>query len=78
MKNKYTSRKFIAALTGIVAGVLMILSGNITEGAAAIISSVVVYCIAEGIIDARTIRIMSEIAQESDKEEGDNEDDIML
>ena len=78
MKNKYTSRKFIAAISGMVAGALMILSGNITQGTAAIISSVVVYCIAEGIIDARTVRIMSEIAGELDDKEGGNDDDIVL
>ena len=78
MKNKYTSRKFIAALTGMIAGALMVLSGNITQGTAAIISSVVVYCVAEGIIDARTIKIMSEIAEETDKQEGGDENDIVL
>lgn len=79
MKNKYTSRKFIAALTGMVAGVLMILSGNITEGTAAIVSSVVVYCIAEGIIDAKTVKMMSEMVQESDRDnEEEDENDILL
>lgn len=79
MKNKYTSRKFIAALTGMIAGALMILSGNITEGTAAIVSSVVVYCIAEGIIDARTVKTMSEIAEEmEEQQDGDDENDIVL
>lgn len=79
MKNKYTSRKFIAALTGMIAGALMILSGNVTQGTAAIVSSVAVYCIAEGIIDAKSLKIMAEIASDdSGKNERGNENDILL
>lgn len=79
MKNKYTSRKFIAALTGMIAGALMILSGNVTQGTAAIVSSVAFYCIAEGIIDARSLKIMAEIASDdSGKNERGNENDILL
>ena len=54
--QKLSSRKFIASLAGIVTGVAVILSGNVTEGIAAVITSVLGYLIAEGYIDAKAVK----------------------
>ena len=59
MKNigqKLTSRKFIACAAGIVTGAAVILSGNVTEGIAAVITSILGYLIAEGYIDAKAVK----------------------
>ena len=55
MKEKLTSRKLWVAVAGIIAGIARIASKNITEGAATIISSVLGYLIAEGLIDAKAV-----------------------
>ena len=55
MKDKLTSRKLWVAVAGIIAGVALIASKNVTEGAAMIISSVLGYLIAEGYIDGKAV-----------------------
>ena len=55
MKNKLTSRKFLMALSGVITGIFLIISGDATEGATAIISSIVSYCVAEGYVDAHKL-----------------------
>ncbi len=55
MKNKFTSRKFLTALTGLVTGIILIISGDVTEGATTVISAVVAYCIAEGYVDGKKV-----------------------
>ena len=54
--QKLTSRKFIACAAGIVTGAAVILSGNVTEGIVAVITSVLGYLIAEGYIDAKAVK----------------------
>ena len=56
MGQKLTSRKFIACAAGIVTGAAVILSGNVTEGIAAVITSILGYLIAEGYIDAKAVK----------------------
>ena len=58
MKNlikKFSSRKFLIAVSGVVSGILLIWSGSVTEGATAIVASVVAYLAAEGYIDAKAV-----------------------
>lgn len=53
--KKFTSRKFIVAIAGIMAGFSLILNGQTLEGAITVISSIVTYCVAEGYIDSKTV-----------------------
>ena len=73
--QKLTSRKFIAAVAGIVTGVGVIASGNTTEGVIAVIASVIAYLVAEGYIDAKAVDIADSVIEETkDKMEGDAHD----
>lgn len=56
MKNKLTSRKFLTALTGLITGIFLIITGDVTEGVTAVISSVVAYCVAEGYVDGKKLQ----------------------
>ena len=56
LKTKFSSRKFLIAVSGIVSGIVLIASGNATEGMGAVIASVLGYLIAEGYIDAGAIK----------------------
>lgn len=53
MKNKFTSRKFLTALSGVIAGIFLIIMGDTTEGTTAVVSSVVTYLVAEGLVDIK-------------------------
>lgn len=60
MKNlikKFSSRKFLIAVSGVASGLVLIVSGNVTEGVTAIVASVVAYLAAEGYIDAKAIKL---------------------
>lgn len=56
MKEKFTSRKFLLAVGGLVGGMLLALLGNVTEGVTAAVAAVVAYLAAEGIIDLAALR----------------------
>lgn len=56
MKNKFTSRKFLAMIAGILTGLGLILSGSVTEGTVAVVSAIVAYLVAEGYIDAKAVK----------------------
>jgi len=56
MKNKFTSRKFLTALTGLITGIILIVAGDVTEGVTTVVSSVVAYCIAEGYVDGERVK----------------------
>jgi hypothetical protein len=62
--SKFTSRKFLAALTGVITGIALIISGNIIEGASTVITSIVAYIMAEGYIDGKAVRNTVKISQE--------------
>lgn len=64
MKKKLTSRKFLTALSGLITGIFLIIMGDVTEGATAVVSSVVAYCVAEGYVDGKKLESSLE-----DKEE---------
>jgi hypothetical protein len=73
--QKLTSRKFIAAIAGIVTGAGVIASGNVTEGVVAVIASVVAYLVAEGYIDAKAVDIADPAIEETkDKLEEEREE----
>lgn len=63
MKEKLTSRKFLTALSGLITGIFLIIMGDVTEGATAVISSVVAYCVAEGYVDGKKIQSEVDKAQ---------------
>ena len=57
---------------GIVSGIALIISGNATEGVAAVIASVLGYLVAEGYIDAKAVKATADAvsdAVEADEEE---------
>lgn len=56
LKSKLTSRKFLLAITGVISGIMLLVNDNVTEGVATIISSVVAYLVAEGIVDAAAVK----------------------
>lgn len=53
--KKFTSRKFITALTGLITGIFLIIAGNITEGATTVASAVIAYCVSEGYVDGKKL-----------------------
>ncbi len=67
MKNKFTSRKFLTALTGLITGIILIVAGDVTEGVTTVISSVVAYCVAEGYVDGQ--KFLSGIEKSESNEE---------
>lgn len=56
IKQKLTSRKFLACVAGIITGVALVVSGNATQGSATVIAAIVAYLAAEGYIDAKAVR----------------------
>lgn len=53
--SKFTSRKFIAMVAGVLTGIGVILTGGTVEGLTAVIASVITYLAAEGYIDANRL-----------------------
>ena len=53
--KRFTSRKFIAMVAGVLTGAGVILAGSTVEGLTAVVASVVTYLAAEGFIDASSI-----------------------
>lgn len=73
--QKFSSRKFLTALSGIVTGIVVIASGNTTEGVVAVLASIFAYLIAEGYIDAKAVEIVDTVVEETkDKLEGNTND----
>lgn len=56
LKTKFTSRKFIACLAGVLTGLGLILSQNTVEGATTVAVSILGYLAAEGYIDAAAVK----------------------
>ena len=55
MMKKFTSRKFLAMVAGVLTGIGVILEGSTVPGITAAIVAVVSYLIAEGYIDAMAV-----------------------
>ena len=64
LAQKLSSRKFIAALGGIVGGILLIANGNTTEGTTALVGSILGYLAAEGLVDLAAVRATAEEAED--------------
>ena len=71
--SKFTSRKFITALAGVITGVGVICTGNTIEGIVAVIASVLAYLITEGYIDAKAVNVVDEVVKETKEKLKDNE-----
>ena len=73
--EKFTSRKFIVSIIGILIGILGIFNGQYAEGATMVCTSIIGYLVAEGYIDAKAVQqvikvadeITDNLAEESDK-----------
>lgn len=63
--SKFTSRKFITALVGVIAGIGVICTGNTTEGIITVIASVIAYLVTEGYIDAKAVSVADEVIEET-------------
>jgi hypothetical protein len=74
--NKFTSRKLLAAVAGILTGIALIISGNTVEGASAVITSIVAYIVAEGYIDSKAVKNTIEATQKVLDETMENLDSI--
>lgn len=68
LKSKLTSRKLWVAVAGIIGGIVLITNGNTVEGTATIISSVVGYLLAEGIIDAAAVKTITDTVEDAIEE----------
>lgn len=64
LKQKFTSRKFIVCLTGILTGIGVALSGSVVEGVSTVLVSMITYLIAEGYIDAKAIDVSDEVIEQ--------------
>lgn len=60
MKEKLLSRKLWVALIGVITGIVLCLTGTVTEGVSTVIASVVGYLVAEGYIDAKAVGMVIE------------------
>ncbi len=63
--KKVSSRKFIVAVSGVVSGIVLVVNGSTTEGVTAIVTSVVAYLAAEGLVDMAAVKKQSEVANKS-------------
>jgi 6-phosphofructokinase len=75
--SKFTSRKFLAMLAGVVTGIGVILAGDTATGITAVIASVVSYLIAEGYIDAKAVNAVKDVVDGvAETVEDDNEKEV--
>ncbi len=63
--SKLSSRKFWVAAVGIISGIVLIINGNTVEGASTLIASVVGYLVAEGIIDAKKVKTITDTVEDA-------------
>ena len=64
LKQKFSSRKFIVCLTGILTGIGVAISGNVVEGVSTVLVSMITYLIAEGYIDAKALDVSDNVIDE--------------
>lgn len=60
--EKFKSRKFLAALSGVLIGVGLIVGGETTEGAVTVLTAILGYLAAEGYVDAKAVKNAAETA----------------
>lgn len=73
--KKFTSRKFIVAAIAAIAGVITMIVGNnavvqTIAGALTVIVPTVVYCIMEGVIDAKSIKTITDATADAAEQLG--------
>lgn len=76
--KKLTSRKFIVTAIAAIAGILTLIVGesetvNTVAGAAMTIVPTVVYCLMEGVIDAKSVKTVTEATADAAEQLGANE-----
>ncbi len=65
--QKFISRKLWMALTGVVSGIALLRSGSITEGTTLLVSAILGYLTAEGIVDARQVQTIAQAQQAAEE-----------
>lgn len=78
LKQKFTSRKFIVCLTGIITGVAVALSGNTVEGITTVLVSLISYLVAEGYIDAKAVEMGDKVIESVKENLKENDHDKLL
>ena len=75
MMKKFTSRKFLAMVAGVLTGIGVILEGSTVPGLTAVIVAVASYLIAEGYIDAKAVNTVKDVVNDvADKVEDKDEE----
>ena len=79
--NKFTSRKFIVTAISTIAGIITLFVGEseivqTIASALMIVVPVVVYCITEGIVDAKSVKTITETVADTAEKLGASEDTI--
>lgn len=79
--NKLTSRKFILAVITAITGIITLCLGDnevvqTISGAAMTIIPTLVYCIMEGVIDAKNIRVITDVTADTAKKLGANKNTV--
>ena len=79
--GKLTSRKFIVAVITVIAGMITLVVGEsevvkVISGAAMTIIPTVVYCLMEGVIDAKSIKTITEVAADAAEKLGADESTV--
>ena len=62
--EKFTSRKFIVSLIGVLIGVLTCYNGEYTEGATIVCTSIIGYLAAEGYVDGKAVKKIVDVIDE--------------
>lgn len=76
--EKLTSRKFIVTAISAIAGIITLIIGEsevvqVIAGAAMTIVPAIVYCIMEGVIDAKSVKTITDATVEAAEKLGANE-----
>ena len=81
--RKLTSRKFIIALITLIAGIITMIVGDsevvtTIAGAAMTIVPTAVYCIMEGVVDAKSVETITEATKDAAEQLGAGDDIVDL
>jgi hypothetical protein len=79
LKSKFTSRKFLVCVAGILTGIGVVISGNTIEGVSTILASIIAYLVAEGYVDAKAIQVTDEVIDtiKEKLEKGQNDEKLL-
>lgn len=74
--EKYTSRKFLLALVGVITGIVSIVQGEVVAGCSLMGTSIIGYLVAEGYIDAKSAQaIVDTVEVIADTIDGDPDEE---